>query len=70
MAKNPFYVFALKDPRSNPIKLFYIGKGTGNRAWQHRPVVDDTEKGRLIQEIHESGGSVLHTIFSDKLTEE
>ena len=28
---NSYYVYALKDPRSNPAKIFYIGKGTGSR---------------------------------------
>ena len=51
MAQNPFYVYALKDPRQKPSKPFYIGKGTGNRAWEHQANVDDSEKGQLIQAI-------------------
>lgn len=70
MAQNPFYVYALKDPRERPAKAFYIGKGTGNRAWEHQTVEDDSEKGRVIKAIHESGYSVLHTVITDNLNEE
>ena len=70
MSQNPFYVYALKDPRQKPAKPFYIGKGTGNRAWEHQSQVDDSEKGKVIQEIPDSGLRVLHTVISDNLTEE
>lgn len=31
-----FYVYVYKDPRpSNNQRVVYVGKGTGNRAWQH-----------------------------------
>lgn len=69
MAQNPFYVYALKDPRSKPSKPFYIGKGTGNRAWEHQAKIDDSEKGRLIQDIISAGFRVIHTIVADNLTE-
>ncbi len=69
MAQNPFYVYALKDPRQKPAKPFYIGKGTGNRAWEHRAQIDDSETGPLIQAILESGHRVIHTIIADNLTE-
>ena len=42
MAQNPFYVYALKDPRDKPAKPFYVGKGTGNRAWDHQKNIDDS----------------------------
>ena len=70
MAQNPFYVYALKDPRQKPAKAFYIGKGTGNRAWEHQTQIDDSEKGKVIQAIHDDGLTVLHTVISDNLTEE
>jgi hypothetical protein len=70
MAQNPFYVYALKDSRQKPAKTFYIGKGTGNRAWEHRTHIDNTEKGKVIQAIHDAGLSVLHTIISNNLTEQ
>lgn len=68
--QNPFYVYALKDPRERPAKPFYIGKGTGNRAWEHQSQVDDSEKGLVIQGIHDSGNRVLHTVIADNLSEE
>lgn len=70
MAQNPFYVYALKDPREKPAKPFYIGKGTGNRAWEHQATIDDSEKGQLIQNILQSGHKVIHTIIADNLTEQ
>jgi hypothetical protein len=69
MAQNPFYVYALKDPRDKPSKPFYIGKGTGNRAWEHQSKIDDSEKGFLIQQIKSAGREVIHTIMADNLTE-
>lgn len=70
MVKNPFYVYALKDPRSKNPKPFYIGKGTGNRAWEHQAKVDDSEKGKIIKAINEDGLSVIHTIIADNLMED
>ncbi len=70
MAQNPFYVYALKDPREKPVKPFYIGKGTGNRAWEHQANIDDSDKGQLIKQIKDAGFSVIHTIIADNLTEQ
>ncbi|WP_210396538.1 GIY-YIG nuclease family protein [Motiliproteus sediminis] len=70
MARNPFYVYALKDPRYKPAKAFYIGKGTGNRAWEHQANIDDSEKGLLIKAILDDGSKVLHTVVADNLSEE
>lgn len=30
-----FYVYKLVDPRYTPPRVFYVGKGTGNRMYQH-----------------------------------
>lgn len=70
MAQNPFYVYALKDPREKPSRPFYIGKGTGNRAWEHQANIDDSEKGTLIRQIKSTGLDVIHTIIADNLTEQ
>ena len=70
MPQNPFYVYALKDPREKPARPFYIGKGTGNRAWEHQTHIDDSEKGAVIQAIHQASLKVLHTVIADNLTEE
>lgn len=69
MPQNPFYVYALKDPRTKPAKAFYIGKGTGTRAWEHQSQIDDSDKGQTIQAIIESGLQVIHTVMADNLTE-
>jgi uncharacterized protein len=70
MAINPFYIYALKDPITKPAKPFYIGKGTGNRAWEHQTNIDDSDKGKVIRSIHAAGQKVLHTVMADNLTEE
>ena len=67
--KNPFYVYALKDPREKPAKIFYIGKGTGTRAWEHQKEKGDSEKNTLISDITSAGHKVLHTILVENLTE-
>jgi len=69
MAQNPFYVYALKDPREKPARPFYIGKGTGNRAWEHVAQIDDSDKGQVIAAILANGQRVIHTIIADDLTE-
>ena len=70
MAQNPFYVYALKNPMEKPSKPFYIGKGTGNRAWEHQVNIDDSDKGCLIQKIKDAGHNVIHIIIADNLTEQ
>jgi hypothetical protein len=54
-----YYVYALKDTRSTPAKPFYIGKGTGIRAWEHDLRVNASAKGQRIRAIHELGLEVL-----------
>ena len=66
---NPYYIYALKDPRTSPARPFYIGKGTGNRAWDHTLRADSTRKGKRIAEITAVGLEVLTTVLADELTE-
>lgn len=66
---NPFYIYALKDPRTTPARSFYIGKGTGARAWEHTIRVDTTKKGKRIAEIEAAGRKVVTTVLADDLTE-
>ena len=66
---NPYYIYALKDPRSSPARPFYIGKGTGSRAWDHTLKIDSTKKGKRIAEITTAGHEVLTTVLADELTE-
>jgi len=61
-------VYALKDSRTKPASIFYIGKGTGSRALEHTLNVDQTRKGAFIKEINESGGKVLITRLVEDLT--
>jgi uncharacterized protein len=62
-----FYVYALKDPRSG--RPFYIGKGTGIRAWEHELRTDQSAKGKLIREIQAAGFEVLTVKLVEALSE-
>jgi len=64
-----YYIYALKDPRQSPARPFYIGKGTGTRAWDHVARVDETRKGKRIQEIHGAGHDVVTSVLADGLSE-
>lgn len=67
-----YYVYALIDPRDH--KIFYIGKGCGNRVFQHCLAAiqedDETLKLDTIRAILESGLEVGHYILRHKLSEE
>ena len=67
---NTYYVYSLKDPRQKPASIFYIGKGTGSRATEHIQQIDQTRKGRLIQEILDSGTVPIVTKIVTNLSEE
>ena len=67
-----YYVYLLIDPRDN--KVFYVGKGKGNRINQHLlGALDDktneTEKIKKIREIQNTGLEVKHSVLRHELTE-
>ncbi len=67
-----YYVYALVDPRDN--RIFYIGKGKGNRVFQHAKDSlneDDTSlKLDIIRSILQEGKQVGLYVLRHNLTEE
>lgn len=69
MSTNFFYVYAIKDPRAQQPRPFYVGKGTGSRAYDHLVSPDSTKKYKKIREILEAGKQPIIDILVDDLTE-
>jgi len=62
-----YYVYAYVDPRDE--KVFYVGKGGGNRAFEHLDNEKETAKKQRITEIQEAGKEVRIDILVYGLTE-
>ena len=67
-----FYVYLLSDPRND--KIFYVGKGCGNRVFEHEKCAinnDDTSlKLDLIRDIHSNNLEVKKEIVVHGLKDE
>lgn len=62
------YVYVYTDPRYD--EVFYIGKGTGNRAFSHMKEDSESEKALRIQEIINDGEEPIIEILAYGLDKE
>lgn len=64
-----YYVYALKDPRTNPARPFYVGKGLGSRAEQHLLHAESSAKASRIHEIRSAGLQPIVEVLVSELSE-
>ena len=62
-----YYVYALIDPRDNSV--FYIGKGIGNRVFEHEKEDGNALKNQKITEIKNAGFEVKKVIILHGINE-
>lgn len=66
-----YYVYFLRDPRSQ--QVFYVGKGKGNRLFDHVACALDepqeSDKLSLIRDIHAAGREVEHFVLRHGMDE-
>ena len=63
-----YYVYVYSDPDTK--KPFYVGKGTGNRAFSHLKDKSETDKVNKIKEIKARGKQPIIEILAHGLDEE
>lgn len=67
-----YFVYALVDPRDK--RIFYVGKGVGDRVYQHaESSLDETNKSlklSTIRDIHKAGLEVKYFIIRHNLSEQ
>lgn len=68
-SKLKFYVYLLLEPGPGG-RIFYVGKGNGNRAFEHLDDPAETEKARVLQRIAESGKEPVVEILRYGLTDD
>lgn len=64
-----FYVYALKDPRTDPPTPYYVGRGSGPRRYDHLVREDDTPRGQRTREIAAAGQRACVSILLEDVSE-